>query len=182
VEVDRDVARLVAVDELHRAVAHLVGDVVVERAQQGDVEDQLAGRDVRVRDLRRGLPDDLQEVRPEPRERRALLVRAVAVDVVVAREPRRDRGVAPLVGDERGEDLPQRRIGGLVALDLEQRAGEPLDPGHVDERLADRLLLVARHPRRRDRPVEVVDRPLIADALVEHARQVHARKPSPGPL
>ena len=38
---------------------------------------------------------------------------------------------------------------GLLALDLEQRAGEQLDAGHVDEVLDDRLLLVARQRRRR---------------------------------
>jgi len=43
------------------------------------------------------------------------------MDVVVLGEPRGHRGVAFLVGDERREDLLQRSIVGLVALDLEQR-------------------------------------------------------------
>src|SRR5262249_53398831 len=99
---------------------------------------------------------------------------AVVVDVVVLREPRRDRRVALLVGDERREDLHERRIGSLLAMHVEQRAGERLDAGHVDEVLDDRLLLLARQLRRGKGPVEVVDRPLVANAFVEHAPKVHA--------
>ena len=167
---------LVAVDQVHRLVAHRVGDVVVDRAQQRDVEQQLAARDVRVRDLGRRLPHRVQEVRPELRERRALDVRAVVVDVVVAREPARDVAVALLVGDKRREDLRERRVARALCvrpLDLEQRAGEQLDAGHVREVLDDRLLLVPRQARGRARPIDVVRRPLVANAALEHAREIH---------
>ena len=90
-----------------------------------------------------------EEVRAELRERLALHVRLVPVNVVVLREPLRDRGVALLVRDERGEDLSQRRIHGLLALRFEQCAGEPLDAGHVEERLDHGFLFLARQVRRR---------------------------------
>ena len=42
VVVDRDVPRLIAVDQLHRLCAQRVGHEVVDGPQQRDVEDQLA--------------------------------------------------------------------------------------------------------------------------------------------
>ena len=98
------------------------------------------------------------------------------MDVVVLGEPARRprRGASRRRRTSRRSSRAYGSVG-LAALDLEQRAGELLDPDHVGEVLDDRLLLVARELRRGPSPVEVVDRPLIADALVQHALEVHVR-------
>ena len=176
VEVDRDVPRLVAVDQLHGLVAHAVVDVVVEGTQQRHVEDQLARRDVEVGDLRRQIPNRVDEVRAEALQSRVDPIGAVLVHVVVAREAAGDFGVSNFVHHEGVEDLMQDPIPRTCPLLAEERRRQTLDPGHVREVLDDRDLVFARHGAGRHRPVQVVGAPLIPAALGQHALEVHVSR------
>ncbi len=173
VVVHGDVTRFIAIDEVHRALAHVVVDVVVEGPEQGHVEQELAARDVGVGDLGREVPECVEEVRPEALELGAGRVRSVLVHVVVLREPLGDLPVALFVDDERREDLLQ---GGMLddpALLLEERFRETFDAGHVLEVLDDGDLFVALHRSRLRAPVQIVDLPLLGRALFQHALDVH---------
>ena len=172
--VDRDVPRLVAVDEVHRAVARVVGDVVVDRSQERDVEDQLARGDVRVGDVVLELRHRADEVIEEASERRRRAIHAQAAAVVVIGEQLRHLRVAHLVDDERLEDRAQRVVVRAARLLAEERAGEPLDDRHVREELAHGDLVRLGELARRLGQVDVVHRPLVAAAALEHATRVHA--------
>ncbi|MCZ7683851.1 MAG: hypothetical protein M5U28_35840 [Sandaracinaceae bacterium] len=176
VVVHGDVARLVAVDELHRRVAHLVVHEVVERAQERHVEEQLAGRDVGVRDVGRQVVHRLHERPAEAHEVRVELVALVAVHVVVLAQALRHGRVPLLVDHEGVEDRGERRVARHVALHLEELAGQQLDAAHVHEVLADRDLVLARELPRPDRPIEVADAPLVPAAHGQHAFEIHGRR------
>jgi hypothetical protein len=176
VEVDRDVPALVAVDAVHHRGGHRVGRVVVEGPQQRDVEDELAGGDVDRGELFGEEPQRVDEVRGERHEVGVRAVEAPAVDVVVVGQHLRGVGVAELVLDEGVEDGDEARVRRVATLLGEQGAGQPLDAGHVGEALDDGFFFVAGPVRRRrQRPVEVTDLPLVPDAAREHAVEVHGR-------
>ncbi len=173
VVVDRDVPGLVPVDELHRVVTRLVVEEVVDGSQQRDVEQELAGDDVGVGDLRRHVAQRREEPRAEVHEARARSVGREPSCVEMPSEPLGGACMPLLVDHEGREDLTQHRIGRVSPLLREERAGEPLDLGHVGEVLDD-LALAGRVQRtRRSRPIDVVQTPLPFPAPREHSLEVH---------
>ena len=142
-QVDRDVARLVTVDALHGLLAHRIGDVVVERPKQRDVEDQLAAGDVGVGDVIRQVAKRVHEVRREPQKMGIRLVDFVIVTIEMVGEHHRDVAMPRLVLDAVPKDPLQHRVVRTPSLGLEERAGQALDSSHIGEVLDDGELVLS---------------------------------------